>query len=290
MRWDQLQSTTLQDNLIFEQSHSIISFMINKEILGHKNTNLGFEKHKFPTISPQDLEAGLQALQTEDPFKTLGVTEENTAKEINARYRDLMKKLHPDIVGDGAGDFLVVFNRMTQKITEAGAKLKDHCPPPKTLAEAVYQRLSQEDFEQKSAQDQLNLLVSRLYEYGVDTTSADITGGMESAYAIMNILQRAREHRLVIQRAYEGELGFQPLDNKPLPDLNEVLQLLKAARIYKSWRPKINEYHGVRMPSREQEAYFCVESIFVPHTERKPDNIPDWRYETNHINFISNFH
>lgn len=235
----------------------------------HKKDNivLHIGKHRMPKIPNVDLHAGLQALQGKSPFEILGVSEDNTYGEITARYRELVKKFHPDVVSKKAGDFLDVFNSMTRRINEAYEELKDHVSPPKTLAEAACQGYSQQEFDLKEPVEQLSIMLTVLSEFALD----DIfhTMGTDVALGVIIANESARIYTDLdsIQRAYRGEIGFRPLDGKPLPDVENILQTLKDVEIFKAWRakliyaPEAEEYIYSR---REKEMYFTVYSVPVP--------------------------
>lgn len=246
------------------------------------NTSLGFEKYKMPQVPREDLNAGIQALQAKSPFEILGVSEDNTYGEITARYRELVKKLHPDVVSKKAGDFLDTFNSMTRRINEAYEELKDHVPPPKTLAEAACQGYSQQEFDLKEPVEQLSIMLTVLSEFALDDIFHTMGSDIALSVRIANESARIYTDLDSIQRAYRGEIGFRPLDGKPLPDVENILQTLKDVEIVKGWRakliyaPEAEEYIYSR---REEEEYFTVYSVpmpivagrEIPHYKRQHD-------------------
>lgn len=227
---------------------------------GYIKSILEVEKFKMPQIPREDLYAGVQALQAKDPFGTLGVSENNTSDEIEARFRELIKKLHPDIVGRRTGDFPDTFNRMTQRIIEAHEKLKDHVPPPKTLEEAAYQRYGQQEFGLKEPVEQLSIMLTVLSKFALDEIYQTMGSDIGLYVRIGNESARIYEDIDSIQRAYRGEIGFRPLDGKPLPDVENILQTLKDVEIVRSSRVKFKD----DTHSREDETYFTVYQVPLP--------------------------
>jgi DnaJ-domain-containing protein 1 len=76
----------------------VLKDTLNPDLLQHFFNNLGIDMSKvFGMIGKQP---GI------DPYAVLGLTKNATDQEIKTRYRDLIKKLHPDVSGSEGTVFL----------------------------------------------------------------------------------------------------------------------------------------------------------------------------------------